>query len=125
MIGDEPKKRETETKLLFFDFLYYWLGLRCFEGFSLVAVSRGYPLVAGRWLLVVVASLAVELRLSGPCASAVAARGLSSCGFQALEHRLNSCGSWAYLLHSMWDLPTCSIRDRTHASCPGWWFLYH
>ena len=63
MVGDEPKKRETETKLLFFDFLYYWLGLRCFEGFSLVAVSRGYPLVAGHWLLIVVASLVVEHRL--------------------------------------------------------------
>ena len=119
------KERQRPNYCFLIFFIYYRLGLRCFEGFSLVAVSRGYPLVAGRWLLVVVASLAVELRLSGPCASAVVARGLSSCGFQALEHRLNSCGSWAYLLHSMWDLPTCSIRDRTHASCPGWWILYH
>ena len=119
------KERQRPNYCFLIFFIYYRLGLRCFEGFSLVAVSRGYPLVAGRWLLVVVASLAVELRLSGPCASAVVARGLSSCGFQALEHRLNSCGSWAYLLHSMWDLPTCSIRDRTHASCPGRWILYH
>ena len=95
MVGDEPKKRETETKLLVFYFIYYWLGLCCFEGFSLVAVSRGYPLVVGHWLLIVVASLVVELGLLGPCASAVVAGGLCSCGFQALEHRLNSCGSWA------------------------------
>ena len=56
MVGDEPKKRETETKLLFFDFLYYWLGLRCFEGFSLVAVSGATLQLqcvgfSSRWLL--------------------------------------------------------------------------
>ena len=27
--------------------------------------------------------------------SVVAARGLSSCGSRALEHRFNSCGAWA------------------------------
>ena len=31
----------------------------------------------------------------GAWASVVAARGLSSCGTQALEHRLSSCGAWA------------------------------
>ena len=31
----------------------------------------------------------------GPRASVFAARGLSSCGSQALEHRLSSCGAWA------------------------------
>ena len=29
--------------------------------------------------------------------------GLSSCGSQALEHRLSSCGARAYLLLIMWD----------------------
>ena len=38
-------------------------------------------------------------------ASVVVARGLSSCGSRALEHRLSSCGTQAQLLHSMWDLP--------------------
>ena len=33
------------------------------------------------------------------------ARGLSSCGLWALEHRLSSCGAQAQLLHGMWDLP--------------------
>ena len=31
--------------------------------------------------------------------------GLSSCSSQALEHRLNSCGTWAWVLQGMWDLP--------------------
>jgi len=31
----------------------------------------------------------------GTQASRIAARGLSSCGSWALEHRLNSCGAWA------------------------------
>jgi len=29
---------------------------------------------------------------------------------QALEHRLSGCGSWALLLHSMWDLPGSGIK---------------
>ena len=44
-------------------------------GSSLVSVSGGYSLVCS----------AQE--------SVVAARGLSSCGSQALEHKLNSCGA--------------------------------
>ena len=31
--------------------------------------------------------------------------GFSSCGSEAQKCRLNSCGEWAYLLLSMWDLP--------------------
>ena len=49
------------------------LGLGCCAGFSLVVAHR---------LLIVVASLAAD-------------HGLSSCGSQALEHRLNSSGTWA------------------------------
>ena len=64
-------------------------------GFSLVATTWGYfpPAVCG--LLVVAAPLVVGLGLQGVRASAVAALGLSSCGSQALEHRLNSCGARA------------------------------
>ena len=52
-------------------------------------------------LLIVVAFLIPE-----PAhASVVAAHELSSCGSHALEYRPNSCSAWAYLLHSMWDLP--------------------
>ena len=61
------------------------LGLRCSMDFSLVAASGGYSPVAVCRLLVAVASLVVEHRLDGQA-------GFSSCGSQALKHRLNSCG---------------------------------
>ena len=61
-------------------------------GFSLVAGSGTYSLVAVGGLLIAVASPGAELRLKGARASVVAARRLSSCDSQALEHRLNSCG---------------------------------
>ena len=38
------------------------------------------------------------------------AHGLRSCGSQALEHSLSSCGAWALLPHSMWDLPRPGIE---------------
>ena len=34
---------------------------------------------------------------------------------QALEHRFNSCGSWAQLLLVMWDLPGSGIEPRSPA----------
>ena len=74
------------------------LGLRCHTGFSLAVESGGYFLVAEHGLLFAVASL-VDTR-----ASIVVARVLSSCSSEALEHRLNNCGAWAWLLHSMHDL---------------------
>ena len=39
--------------------------------------------------------LRVENGLYDPGASAVVACKLSSCGLQALEHGLHSCGAWA------------------------------
>ena len=56
-------------------------------GFSLVVESRGYSLVAVHRLLILMASPVV--------AYSSRARGLSSCGSQALEHRINCCGAWA------------------------------
>ena len=44
-----------------------------------------------RWLLKAVTSLVAE-------------QGLSSCGFQALERRVNRCGTQAYLLQGMWGI---------------------
>ena len=63
-------------------------------GFSLVAASGGYSLVVVLRLLISVASL-VKHGLLGMKASVVAARGLGSCGFWALEHRISSCGARA------------------------------
>ena len=62
------------------------LCLHCCVNFSLVAESGGYSLFAICRLLIAVASL-VEPGLSGT--------GLSSCGSQALEHRLDNCGTRA------------------------------
>lgn len=59
------------------------LGLCCFMGFSLVAVSRGYSLAVVQGFLIAVASL---LRSTGS-----RAHGLRSCSFWAVEHRLSSC----------------------------------
>ena len=42
--------------------------------------------------------------------SVVVARGLSSCGTQALERRLSSCGARASLLRGMWDLPRPGLK---------------
>ena len=36
--------------------------------------------------------------------------GLSSCGSQAVEHRLSSCDARVYLLHGLWDLPRSEIE---------------
>ena len=51
----------------------------------------------------------------GARASVVVAHGLGSCGSQALERRLSSCGARAQLLHGMWDLP----RPELEPVCPA------
>ena len=70
------------------------LGLCCCVDFSLAVVSGGYSLAAVCRLLILVASLVAEHRLQGAWVSRAAAWGFSSYGFQALEHRLNSWGTW-------------------------------
>ena len=89
----------------FYLFIYFWLCLvfTAVRGLSLVATSRGYSSwrcvgFSLRWLL--------SLRSTGSRRSGFhsLARGLSSCGSQALECRLSSCGTRAYLLCGMWDL---------------------
>ena len=57
-------------------------------------------------------------RALGMRASVVVARGLSSCGLQALEHRLNSV-SRAQLLHGMWDLPGPGLEPVSPALAGG------
>ena len=80
---------------LFQCFIYLWLH-RVF-----VAERRGCSLVVVHELLIAEASLVMEHRFLGIRTSVVVARGLRSCGSQALEHRLSGCGAWAELLHSM------------------------
>ena len=77
------------------------------RGPFLVAASRGYSTLrcAGfslRWLLL--------LRSMGSRHA-----GFSSCGSRALERRLSSCGTWAQLLHGMWDLPRPGLEPTSPA----------
>ena len=51
--------------------------------------------------------------------SVVVARGLSSCGSQALEHGLRSCGARASLLRGMWDLPGPGFEPVSPALAGG------
>ena len=55
----------------------------------------------------------MEHRLWNVRASVVEAYGLSSCNSRALEHGLNSCGTQASLLLSMWDLPRPGIKPAS------------
>ena len=85
------------------------LGLSCCVGFSLVSARGGYCLVAGfslRWLLSLQSTVS---RL----------HGLSSCGYQALEYRLNSCSAQTQVLRSMWDLPRSGIEPMSPALAGG------
>ena len=43
----------------------------------------------------------------------------SSCGFQALEHRLNNCGTPCQLFHGMWDLLGSGIEPVSPALAVG------
>ena len=45
----------------------------------------------------------------------VVVHGLSSCGSQALEHKLNSCGPGALFLRGMWRLPGSGIKPVSPA----------
>ena len=76
-------------------FIYFWLCWAFLDAwsFSLVVASGGYSLAAVRGLLIATASLVAEHRLCGTRASITEAPELSSCGSQALEHRLNCCGA--------------------------------
>jgi len=62
-----------------------------------------------------VASLAKH-ELLGPI---VVARGLSSCGSQALEHRLSSCGVCSWLLRGVRDLPGAGVGPVSPALAGG------
>ena len=72
-------------------------------GFLQLRQSEGYSLLAVRRLLTAVSSL-------------VAAHGLWSLGF-------SSCGAWAQLLQSVWDLPRPGIAPMSPTT--GRQILYH
>ena len=84
-------------------FLYFIILLCLFLAVLGLCCCVGYSLVAVHAFLIAVASLVAENRLQGVWASTTVADALSSCGFRTPEHRLNSCGAWAYLLRGMWQ----------------------
>ena len=45
--------------------------------------------------------------------------GLSGCGSLALEPRLSSRGTWAWLLQSMWHLPGSGVKPMSPALAGG------
>ena len=45
--------------------------------------------------------------------------GFSCCGSWALDHKLNSCETWAYLLSGMWDLPRSGIEPMSPVLAGG------
>ena len=79
------------------------LGLRCCTQSFSSCREQGLLFIAVRGLLIAVASLYCRTRALGTRASAVVARGLSSCGSQA------------QLLCGMWDLPGA---DQGSNRCP-------
>ena len=87
------------------------LGLRCCARAFSSCGEHGPLLIAVRRILSLVASLVAEHRLQ--------ACGLGSCGLQASERRLSSCGSRAYLLHGMWDPPGPEIKPVSPALAGG------
>ena len=99
-------------------FVFAALGLLCcMRAFSSCG-EQGLLFVGVRRLLIVVASCC-GARALGAQASAVVACGFRSCGSQALEHRFSSCGPWASLLHSMWDLPGPGLEPMCPALAGG------
>ena len=85
------------------------------RGLSLVAASGSYSSLrcAGfslQWLLLL-------------WSTGSRRAGFSSCGSWALESRLSSCGTQAYLLRGMWDLPGPGLEPIV--PCFGRWILNH
>ena len=79
-----------------------------------------YIWLHGAFLVAHVLSLLVECRLLIVAASlwrawALEHVGSSSCGSQALEYKLSSCGTLAQLPHGMWNLPRPGIKPVSPA----------
>ena len=78
-------------------------------------MSRGSSPVVAHRLLIAVAPLVAEHRLSGARALVAVVHGLSSCSSQDPEDKFNSCGTQVQLLRSMWNLPRLGIEPISPA----------
>ena len=107
-------------KYLFIYLFIYWLRWLFIAacGLSLLAASGGYSSLrcAG---FSYCGGFCCRAQAIGAQASVVVACGLSSCGSQALEHRLSSCGARAQLLRGMWDLPGPGLKPVSPALAGG------
>ena len=94
-------------------FIYFWLCwvIVAVWIFSLVAATEDYSSLPHMGFLMW--KLVVEHIFQGTLASVAEACGLNSCSSWALGHRLNSCGTQAQLLLSMWDFPRPGIEPMS------------
>ena len=119
LLPDEKPALPPNGRGLLTYFIYIYFGPRwvfiAARGPSLVVVSGGYSLLRcpgfSLWWLHLLWSTGSRRM------------GFSSCGSRALEHRFSSCGTWAYLLHGMWDLPGRGLDPMS--PCTGRRILNH
>ena len=118
--------------ILLIDWLIDWLIFGCagsllLHGLFSSCRERGLLSSCGTWASHCSGFSCWGAQTLGHTGFVAGVRGLSSCGFRALEHRLNSCAPRASLLYGMWDLPgygTC-VQYRDCVSCTGRRTLYH
>ena len=105
-------------------FIFDWAGSSLLPG--LFSGCRKQVLVCscGVWASYGSGLSCCERGLQGTCISGIALSGLISCGSQALEPRLNSCGPWVQWLR-VWNLGSSQTRDWTCVSCNGRWTVYY
>ena len=106
----QPPFPDSLPYRFFFFFWLRWVFVAA-RGLSLVAASGGYSSLrcvgfSLWWLLLL-------LSMGSRCT------GFSSCGLRALESRLSSCGTWAYLFRGMWDLPGPGLKLVSPALAGG------
>ena len=104
----------------FFFFIYLFLaalGLHCCAQAFSSCGEQGLLFIVVRRLLIAVACCGA--RALGAWASVVVTHGLGSCGARALERKLSSCGTQAFLLRGMWDLPGPGIEPVFPALAGG------
>ena len=77
----------------------------------------------GEWGLFFVAVLRLLTVVASRCRARIlecmgfssCSGGLKSCGFWAIDHRLNTCAAWAQLLLGMWGPPRSEIQPVSPA----------
>ena len=110
---------KTQSLIYLFILIFGCVGSSLFCVGFLQLWRAGATLCCGVWASHCSGFSCCGARALGAQASVAVARGLSSCGSRALEHRFSSCGAWAPLLRSMWDLPAPGIEPVSPALAGG------